>query len=121
MKCISKTLNILSQIQRCCNAKQYQKFFTFCHKYYSGRETFHSLAPKSKFSSICAEVIVFVTNLHTKPILPQEGRLALISFPMCCLLSFTNFTAAALYPVANRDMLLYSEINRVHIYHIDVD
>ena len=83
----------------------------FCHKYYSGRETFHFLAPKSKFSSICAEVIVFVTNLHNKPILPQEGRLALISFPMCCLLSFTNFTAAALYSLSYSDMPSYSNYN----------
>ena len=81
----------------------------------------HEISLQYVYTMYIVRVLDFVNNLHTKPILPQEGRLALISFPMCCLLSFTNFTAAALYPVANRDMLLYSEINRVHIYHTDVD
>ena len=51
---------------------------------------------KFLFNMYIVWVLDFVNNLHTKPILPQEGRLALISFPKCCLLSFTIFTAAAL-------------------------
>ena len=71
----------------------------------------HEISLQYVYKMYIVRVLDFVNNLHTKPILPQEGRLALISFPMCCLLSFTNFTAAALYSLSYSDMPSYSNYN----------